>query len=147
MNFAQRVKTVSMLNKIKLYTVAEAFGTSPATFNVRLQNGKFKLEEQRRIAKLLDCEIVIGFKFINGSIAVGNNAREMIDEAFEIYKKLNGTKMNTTVLAHTLNRTQQTLSKKILNDKLTEEEYKRIANSLDCEYINYFILKDGSTIN
>lgn len=147
MNFAQRVKTVSMLNKIKLYTVAEAFGTSPATFNVRLQNGKFKLEEQRRIAKLLDCEIVIGFKFINGSMAIGNNAREMIDEAFDIYKKLNNTKMNTTTLAHTLGRTQQTLSKKILNDKLTEEEYKRIANSLDCEYINHFILNDGSVIS
>jgi hypothetical protein len=147
MNFTQRVKTVCMLNKIKLYTLAEAFGTTPPTFNVRLQNGKFKLEEQRKIAKLLGCEIVIGFKFINGAMAIGGNAREMIDEAFEIYKKLNGTKMNTTVLAHTLNRTQQTLSKKILNDKLTEEEYKRIANSLDCEYVNYFILKDGNIVN
>ena len=54
--------------------------------------------------------------------------------------------MTLTELANKLGTSQQNLSKRLDNGKLSQDDYIAIANALGCEYISWFCFPNGTKV-
>lgn len=140
MNFEQRVKIVAYLNNKTIKDLAKEFNISLSSFTSRCKTGKMNFADQRTIAEILGCTIVIKFVFDDGVEYTGKTAKELITDACA------HVGMTQTELSERLGKSRQTVSSKLIKGKFTDAEIEEIASKIGCTYYNYFELVDGSRI-
>lgn len=135
-DFESRVKIVAYLKDIDLADVAKQFGISQKNnFIARLNTGRLRFAEQRKIAELLGVDIVIKLVIGDHEI-VTNSATEMIREACAYKQK------TLFSLSNDMGISRQALNTKLKGDRFDYNELTKIVSLLDGEYYNYFIVDD-----
>ena len=67
MDFPTKIKMAEAVSKIKEAELARRMDTTPQAFNQRMKTGKFKYEELESIASALGAELVLKFRFSDGT--------------------------------------------------------------------------------
>ena len=131
-NFEQRVKIITLMKKTTLGEVASKFGTTQGNFFSRCRTGKMSFSEQRKIAEIFGCDIVIKFVFSDGTELTANSVRELVA------KSCSHIGITQSELGERLGKSRQTFSSKLINGRFTDSEIAEIAEKLGCAYVNYF---------
>lgn len=67
MEFSTKIKMAEAVARMKEAELARQIGTTPQAFNQRMKTGKFKYEELEQIATALGAELVVNFRFPDGT--------------------------------------------------------------------------------
>lgn len=67
MDFSTKIKMAEVVAKMKEAELARRIGTTPQAFNQRMKTGKFKYDELEQIAATLGAELVVNFRFPDGT--------------------------------------------------------------------------------
>lgn len=67
MEFSTKIKMAEAVARMKEAELARQIGTTPQAFNQRMKTGKFKYEELERIATALGAELIVNFRFPDGT--------------------------------------------------------------------------------
>ena len=67
MDFPTKIKMAEAVAKVKEAELARRMDTTPQAFNQRMKTGKFKYEELESIASALGAELVLKFRFSDGT--------------------------------------------------------------------------------
>ena len=67
MDFSTKIKLAETVAKMKEAELARQIGTTPQAFNQRMKTGKFKYEELEQIAAVLGAELIVSFRFPDGT--------------------------------------------------------------------------------
>lgn len=67
MDFSTKIRMGEAVAKMSESELARRFGTTPQAFNQRMKTGKFKYEELESIAAALGAELVLNFRFPDGT--------------------------------------------------------------------------------
>lgn len=66
-DFSTKIKMAEVVAKMKEAELARQIGTTPQAFNQRMKTGKFKYDELEHIAAALGAELVVSFRFPDGT--------------------------------------------------------------------------------
>ena len=141
LNYEQKIKLLLTITGTKKSAIADAFGVTLPTINSRVKNGKFTLNERRKIAEVTGTEFVSKMVFSDGAEFSGETVRDMLDGAVahvgitltDLYNK-SSKKANCDAFI-----------KRTRTGKYTEEELAEIAELIGCTYVTHYV-KDGSII-
>lgn len=67
MDFSTKIKMAEVVAKMREAELARQIGTTPQAFNQRMKTGKFKYEELEQIAAVLGAELIVKFRFPDGT--------------------------------------------------------------------------------
>lgn len=67
MDFQTKIKLAEAVSNVREAELARRIGTSPQAFNQRMKTGKFKYEELVQIADALGAELVVKFRYPDGT--------------------------------------------------------------------------------
>mgnify|MGYP000164608317 CR=1 FL=1 len=67
MDFPTKIKMAEAVAKVKEAELARRMDTTPQAFNQRMKTGKFKYDELESIASALGAELVLKFRFSDGT--------------------------------------------------------------------------------
>lgn len=67
MDFSTKIRMGEAVAKMSEAELARKIGTTPQAFNQRVKTGKFKYEELESIASALGAELVLKFRFSDGT--------------------------------------------------------------------------------
>ena len=67
MEFSTKIKMAEAVARMKEAELARQIGTTPQAFNQRMKTGKFKYEELEQIAIALGAELIVNFRFPDGT--------------------------------------------------------------------------------
>lgn len=66
-DFSTKIKMAEVVAKMKEAELARQIGTTPQAFSQRMKTGKFKYDELEHIAEALGAELVVRFRFPDGT--------------------------------------------------------------------------------
>lgn len=139
-NFEQRIKILTMIRKTTLGEVSKKFGVTQASFFSRCRRGKMSFEEQRKIAEIFDCDVVIKFVFDDGKEFEADTIRELVANSCKYVG------ITQAELGERLGKSRQTFSIRLIKGRFTAKEIAEIAEKIGCKYVNYFELNDETRI-
>lgn len=139
-NFEQRFRAVAKLKNLTIYEVSKRLEKSQANLYVRIGTGKFTFEEQRAIAKALDCNIVIKTVFDDGATFYGDTKKQLVSDSCA------HAGLTITDLAGILGVSRQSFFGKLDRGRFTDAELADIVKKIGCNYMNYFELEGGIKI-
>ena len=67
MEFSTKIKMAEAVARMKEAELARRMDTTPQAFNQRMKTGKFKYDELEQIAAALGAELVVSFRFPDGT--------------------------------------------------------------------------------
>jgi hypothetical protein len=67
MDFPTKIKMAEAVAKVKEAELARRMDTTPQAFNQRMKTGKFKYEELEQMAQAMGAELVVNFRFPDGT--------------------------------------------------------------------------------
>lgn len=140
MNFEQRVKIAAYIQHKTLRDMAKEFGVTQSAFLSRCKKGKLNFNEQRKVAEILGCNIIIKFVFDDGSEYTANTVKTLVMDACA------HVDMTQAELGKRLGKSRQTFNSKLNNGRFTDDELLEVASKIGCTYHNYFEMEDGSQI-
>lgn len=65
--FPTKIKMAEAVAKVKEAELARRMDTTPQAFNQRMKTGKFKYEELEQMAQAMGAELVVNFRFPDGT--------------------------------------------------------------------------------
>ena len=67
MDFSTKIRMGEAVAKMSEAELARKIGTTPQAFNQRVKTGKFKYEELEQMAQAKGAELVVNFRFPDGT--------------------------------------------------------------------------------
>ena len=67
MDFSTKIRMGEAVAKMSEAELARKIGTTPQAFNQRVKTGKFKYEELQQMAQAMGAELVVNFRFPDGT--------------------------------------------------------------------------------
>ena len=67
MDFSTKIRMGEAVAKMSEAELARKIGTTPQAFNQRMKTGKFKYEELEQMAQAMGAELVVNFRFPDGT--------------------------------------------------------------------------------
>ena len=67
MDFSTKIRMSEAVAKMSEAELARKIGTTPQAFNQRVKTGKFKYEELEQMAQAMGAELVVNFRFPDGT--------------------------------------------------------------------------------
>ena len=67
MDFSTKIRMGEAVAKMSEAELARKIGTTPQAFNQRVKTGKFKYEELEQMAQAMGAELVVNFRFPDGT--------------------------------------------------------------------------------
>ncbi len=138
-----RTNLLSIVTGISKNEAAKAIGSTPGSFLGRCRNGKFNLEERRKIAGAFNGKLVM--KIISDDEKIFNadnydNVKDLISDVRD-YKK-----MSWADIAKNCGSYYEAFIQRLNVGKISDETITEIAEVLGCTYESYIELENGSVI-
>ena len=67
MDFSTKIRMGEAVAKMSEAELARKIGTTPQAFNQRVKTGKFKYEELEQMAQAMGAELIVNFRFPDGT--------------------------------------------------------------------------------